>query len=175
MVHQTGLSIIRRLEGIVALGTVVGVEIQDRGLVVIGASVVVMKHSLGRFEQVYFYDSLVNVDLVAEGGVHKPEVHEGVLEGKRLGLVLEQQVDLHTSFVIEYRLIVPFLAVVGHMVLCTLVDRGGIALAGARVLNRAGHSIVVIGGSGGRVLDNSIEETRLTIFIFCPTEEVKHC
>jgi hypothetical protein len=25
------------------------------------------------------------------------------------------------------------------------------------------------------VLDNSIEETRLTIFIFCPTEEVKHC
>ena len=69
-------------------------ETQDRGLVVIGTSVVVMKHySLGRLGQVFFFDSLVNV-------------------------VFEQQVDLHVSgsSVIEYRLLVSVLVLVNVMI-----------------------------------------------------------
>jgi len=55
------------------------------------------------------------------------------------------------------------------MVLGALVDRGAVALAGTRILDCAGHSIVVVGGcSGGcrKELHNSVEETRLPIFTF---------
>ena len=166
------------LDGVVADGSVVGgqhvvdiSETQGRRLVVVGAGVVQVEHSATWLGQVYFLDSLINVDLGAEGGVHKPEVHEGILESTRIRLALEQQVDLHVSggSLVEYRLLVPVLAVEGHVVLGALVDRGEVALAGTRILDCAGHSIVVVGGcSGGcpKELHNSVEETRLPIFTF---------